>query len=183
MNQLKKILPWKVTSESVSESFPIFQFFRSTRLNPQTGQEITFYLMRGHDWVNVIPLTPDGQVVLVRQYRHGSESETIEIPGGCVEPGEDPALAAGRELAEESGYVARELELLGAIHPNPAFQSNRCFCYLAKGVTLQKHQELDQGEVINVETHPLEEVLAMIRRGEMTHAIMLATFSLYLLQR
>jgi ADP-ribose pyrophosphatase len=171
---------WRVLDEHVYETFKIFRIRRSGRINPRTGKRFDFFLMDGLDWVNIIPLTKDNKVVLVRQYRHGSESYTWEIPGGCVEAGEDPRFSACRELKEETGYeVKGEIKLLGTIHPNPAMQAMRCHCYVAEGVELTSAQALDPGEDIEVALKPIEEVRAMIGRGEITHAIVLAAFALF----
>ena len=179
-NEVKPASAWKVLDEHVYETFKIFRIRRSGRENPRTGKRFDFLLMDGLDWVNIIPLTENNEVVLVRQYRHGSESYTWEIPGGCVEKGENPKDSALRELKEETGYEALgEVIHLGTIHPNPAMQAMRCDCFVARGVTLKGLQELDPGEDIQVALKPLEEVRAMIARGEISHAIVLAAFALF----
>lgn len=170
---------WEILSDHLYEAFPIMSIFRSTRRNPRTGQTVDFVRVVGLDWANVIALTPRNEVVLVRQYRHGSEESTLEMPGGCVEPGEDPKLSALRELSEETGYSSSEIEHLGIVRPNPALLSNSCSIYVARNVVRCGEQSLDPGEDITVLTKPLPEVYEMIRRGEITHAMVLAAFALY----
>jgi ADP-ribose pyrophosphatase len=167
---------WKVESEITYESFPIFTLKKSRRINPRTKQPTDFVRIEGLDWANIISLTPNNEVVLIRQYRHGSEEFTIEIPGGCIEEGEDPGESALRELKEETGYKASTCEPLGWVRPNPALLSNKCYFFLAKNVEISGAQILDPGEDIQVFTQPLTQVIAQIQNGEITHALVVAAF-------
>jgi ADP-ribose pyrophosphatase len=107
---------------------------------------------------------------------------TLEIPGGIVEPGDTPETAAQRELVEETGFKEKQMILLGSVHPNPAFLTNRCFTYLARDVVRVQTQEQDDKEDIEVEMRSLEEVPRLIRQGEITHALVLAAFYRYYLE-
>ena len=169
---------WQVLEDHVYETFKIFRIRKSGRVNPRTGKRFDFFLMDGLDWVNVIAFTPKNEVVLVRQYRHGAECLTWEIPGGCVEPGEDPLVSAARELSEETGFKADSFEFLGTVLPNPAMQAMRCHCYLARNATRLGDQALDAGEDIAVEVRPFSEIVRMIQQGELTHSIVLSAFAL-----
>lgn len=173
---------WRIVRDHVYDSFPIFTVKRSTRVNPRTGKQVDFVRIEGLDWVNLIPLTPDNEVVMVRQYRHGSEEHTLELPGGCVEPGEDPGASALRELVEETGYSAERVEPLGTVRPNPALLSNRCSFFVARDVKRVSGQRLDDGEDISVVTIPLPEAIEKIKSGAIDHALVVAAFS-YLLLR
>ena len=172
---------WKELHEHIYESFAIFRLRRSIRVNPRTDKPCTFFLMDGKDWVNVIALTDDNQVVLIRQIRHGIDDFTIEIPGGCVEPDEQPAEAARRELLEETGFAGGTIEPLGTVCPNPAMQAMRLHCYCLRGVPRVRAQQLDPGEDIQVILKPLPEALAAVRNGEIGHALVVAAFGLFLL--
>lgn len=122
------------------------------------------------DWVNVIPVTASGELVLVRQHRCGASRSTLEIPGGCVEPGEDPEVAAARELLEETGYAGPLLSL-GVVWSNPAIQTNRTFLYLARPVEAAGPANPDPGEVIEVERHDVRRLHALLDDGTIDHAL------------
>ena len=130
------------------------------------------------DWVNVIPLTAENQVVMIEQWRHGTRSVQLETPGGLMEQGERPLECAHRELLEETGYKAGELTLLGTVHPNPALQSNRQHYVLAKGCHRVAELKLDQAEDIVVRLVPLAEIPTLVRTGQITHGIVIAGFYL-----
>lgn len=127
--------------------------------------------------MNVIALTDRHQVVLVRQFRAGTRSVTLEIPGGGVETHDGSALvAARRELREETGCVARSWKRLGVVRPNPAFQVNRCTTYLARGCRLVGELMPDAGEDLVVELVPLPRIPGLIRSGRITHSLVIAAF-------
>ncbi len=172
--------PWKVIEDYYYERFKIFQIKRSRRINPRTGLPFDFFLMEGLDWVNVVAITRNNELVLVRQFRHGINDTTLELPGGCVEPGENPAHSAGRELLEETGYRADRLVPLGVFHPNPAMQSMRTYCFVARQAEQVGSQRLDAGEDIQVVLRPLDQLRTMISSQEITHGVVLASLALYL---
>ncbi len=142
-----------------------------------------FVLLGSPDWVNVVPVTAEGQVVLIRQWRHGTGETTLEIPGGLIDPGESPLMAGARELAEETGYEARRLELLGWVHPNPALLNNRCYTCLALDCRAVGPPRLEETEDIQVELRPLQEVPGLISAGEITHSLVVAAFARFWLSR
>ncbi|MBN1833140.1 MAG: NUDIX hydrolase [Deltaproteobacteria bacterium] len=168
--------PWKLISSQTSKSFPIFDLRKDRAESPRTLEDYDFYILESRDWVNVIPLTSDNDVVLVRQYRHGTRTITLEIPGGIIEGNDSPEEAARRELREETGYQASGMQLLGHVHPNPAFLDNICFTYLARDISILGEQEQDEKEDIEVVLRPVKEIPRLIREGEITHSLIIAAF-------
>lgn len=140
-----------------------------------------FLRLRHPRWVNVVARTDDGRVVLIDQFRHGTQTITTEIPGGIVEPGEDPVAAGVRELREEAGCTGGTATLLGAVDVNPAIQDNRCYHVLVDGVSLPGEQDLDEHEEIAVRLVPARSIPARIRSGEITHSLVLSAFHLFAL--
>jgi len=136
-----------------------------------------FYVIDAPDWVNVIALTPDDDCVLVRQYRHGVDNVTLEIPGGVVDPGEDAATAAARELREETGYAAKTIQRIGVVEPNPAIQTNRATTWLALDCEEAGPQDTDENELIEVVRRPLQEMPDLLARGAIVHALVVAAFA------
>lgn len=168
--------PWELISSRQEASYSIFNLRIDQARSPRTEELHDFFVLESSDWVNVIPLTPQREVVLIRQYRHGLREVTLEIPGGIVESGDSPLQAARRELREETGYEAAEMISLGYVHPNPAFLNNRCFSFLARDVVLAGEPQQDDKEDIGVVIRPLEEIPTLIRDGRITHSLILAAF-------
>jgi 8-oxo-dGTP pyrophosphatase MutT (NUDIX family) len=123
-------------------------------------------------WANIVALTKENEVVLVRQYRHGICDVLLEFPGGVVEEDENPIEGARRELLEETGYTSPSIIEVGKIYPNPALQTNTLYCYLALDAEKVGAQSLDAGEDIEVHLMPLDELVELAKRGEFPHALM-----------
>lgn len=138
------------------------------RVNPE------FYILEYPAWINVIARTPDGKYVMVEQYRHGIGQVGIELCAGVVEDGEEPELAARRELEEETGYTGGEWELGMVLSGNPSVTSNLTYCFIARGVTKTTSQHLDAGEDITVKLLTEEELLELLREDVMKQALMVA---------
>ena len=174
------IQDWQRLGDEILVRYKVFEVRKSRRRSPRTGADIGFFLIDTPDWVNVIAVTQDEAVVLVRQFRHGSERVSLEIPGGLIDPHEkDPAEAAARELREETGYEAARIEPLGVMNPNPALFTNRCFVYLATGCRPVGALAMDPGEDIEVVTVPVAELDAMVRSGQIEHALVLAAIAFW----
>lgn len=168
--------PWPLINSRKEASLRIFNLRIDRAHSPRTQEEHDFYILESPDWVNVIPLTPDNQIVLIRQYRHGIREVTLEIPGGIVEGTDSSEEAARRELREETGYEASQMILLGDVRPNPAFLNNRCATYVAKDVEKVGMQHQDEKEDIEVLLRPVTDIPALIKEGRITHSLVLAAF-------
>lgn len=177
------IEPWPLVRDEELLRYKVFTVHKTHRRSPRTGQDIGFFGVRTLDWVNVVALTDDDEIVLVRQYRAGPDIVTLEIPGGCVDPGEDFAAAARRELREETGHVARELHRAGAVNPNPALFTNKIETYVGLGCTRVGDVQQDPGEDLEVVVLPLRDAERMAARGELDHALVLAGLYFYRLWR
>jgi 8-oxo-dGTP pyrophosphatase MutT (NUDIX family) len=167
---------WKENKVKTLVSTRVFQLEERRAVNPRNQRELPFYVMDSPAWVNVVPLTPEGRVVMVRQYRQGIRAITLEIPGGVVEAGESPEEGARRELLEETGIVCDRLELLGAVDTNPAIQTNQTYTFLAADVQRTAALQQDSAEDIEVVEVELSKVQEMIRQGRVTHALVVAAF-------
>jgi ADP-ribose pyrophosphatase len=159
----------------------------SSRRRAADGAEASYFLVDSPDWCNIVaPVTRDDGVecfVMARQYRHGSQSVTIEFPGGIVDPGETPDAAVLRELEEETGYAAASARLIGKVNPNPAFMSNAAFTFVAIGAHKNGGQDLDQNERLDAELVPATEILDLMRPDFHEHAIMTVALHWYQLYR
>lgn len=166
--------PWRRLRERHLRDYRIFRTRTFDVADPRDGQEYVRTVLEGPDWVNVVPLTAEGEVVLIRQFRFGTWSNTLEIPGGMVDGDEAPDVAATRELEEETGFRPARLEATGWCHPNPAIQANRLFTYVAHGCVRVHAGRQEGSEDIRVELYPASELRNLVVRGEISHALVLA---------
>jgi ADP-ribose pyrophosphatase len=172
----EKIRPWEVLGSRGLQEFPILRLRQDRCVSPRTGAAHDLVVLEAPDWVNIVALTPDEQVVLIRQWRFGAREVTLEIPGGMVDPGEAPGEAARRELLEETGYAAAEWIELGSIQPNPAILNNRCHTFLARGCVVAGAQAQIETEDISVELQPLAAVPRLLADGAISHALVAVAF-------
>ena len=174
---MDKIFPWRVTTDSLLNNTRIFSLHKVKAHSQQrSGVAGEFVYLDAPNWVNVIAVTPEQEIVLVQQYRHGTRTITTEIPGGMCDRGENFITAGCRELLEETGYVGDAAKVIGVVHPNPAFQNNSCATVLVENAVAKQAQQLDPNEEICLLTIPLCEIPDKIRKGEITNSLVIAVF-------
>lgn len=170
--------PFKVVSVSKEQDFGIAKTRELTVERARDKAHMPRFILETPDWCNIIPVTREGRIVMVRQFRFGVWQPSLEIPGGIVDPGEDPQTAAVRELAEETGYKPSRVISLGSVRPNPAFQSNRMHSFLALDCESAGPARPEDGEDIEVLTISREEVPQMILDGRICHSLVIGAFYL-----
>ena len=182
MSKPKEPSPWDMQENNLHADCRIFEVRKQRLKRRSDGLEGEFFVLDTNDWVNVLALTPDDKIILVRQFRYGSKEQSLEPPGGVVERGEDPVVAGLRELQEETGYVGEEPKLLGVVRPNAAILSNRCHVILVRNAQKTAELNFDQHEELVTELYPVRELKEMVRRGEITHSIGLNSIMMLLLE-
>jgi 8-oxo-dGTP pyrophosphatase MutT (NUDIX family) len=171
---------WDSIEKKELGDYYIFQLTQQRSRSPRNGREHSFYVLETPDWVNVIPVTPEGKVVLIRQYRVGVNQITLEIPGGMVDASDSsPAQSAERELLEETGYVAEEIIPIGKVTSNPAFINNYTHTFLALNARRIGETNFDSAEYIEFELANIDDIPALIASGQISHALVIAAFYHY----
>ena len=168
--------PWELVKGEQLADYRIMRVRRDHRRSPRTGAEHDFYVLQMPEWVNVIAVTRKSTIVIIEQYRHGTEEVAVEIPGGVVDPGNELEEAARRELLEETGYGAEAFVHIGTVTANPAIQDNRCHTFVALGAHPVGEAQLEAGEDIAVSQTAMDEVGELIASGRMSHALVIAGF-------
>ena len=169
------IKPWQKISSKPVGDFRVFTLRTDRVVSPRTGKEHDFYIMDSTDWVNVVAVTPERQLVMIEQYRHGSNTVELEIPGGMMDAGDaSPVAAALRELREETGYAGENARLVGQVLPNPAIMSNTCFTVLVENCRCIHPVELDHGEDLATRLGPLADVPKLVATEKIRHSLVVA---------
>jgi 8-oxo-dGTP pyrophosphatase MutT (NUDIX family) len=171
-----KMIKWKIIESIIVFKAKVFRYVKIKSQSPTSGETGDFDLVQCMNWVNIVAFTNDQKIILVKQYRHGIDDITIEIPGGAIDLGEDSLVAAKRELREETGYTSINWKHLGRVAANPAFMSNYCETYLAVDAKLTHEQELDPFEEIEVVLRDKSSIPEMVRSGEIDHSLVIAAF-------
>jgi ADP-ribose pyrophosphatase len=169
------IKDWNEVSREHIADCRVFSVERSIAESPVDGKKHRFYRIHSPAWAQIVPVTKDRDVVLVRQFRHGASRVTLEMPAGLVDLGEDPAEAAVRECLEETGFRAKNPISLGSVNPNPALFANRLYAYLARDVVPERAIEnvgVEQTEVVIV---PARDLPKLMMDGTIDHALVQAT--------
>ena len=170
-------LKWRLGARMPQQDYAVFKTAFVEGEHPRTGQKKRFSVLEADDWVNIVAITNDEQVVLIKQFRIGSAGVSLEIPGGIIDPGEEPLAAGARELREETGYTGGSWQLTGRVHPNPALQGNWLWTCLATGVERTHEPDPGPGEVVSVHLVTLDEVHHKLLAGEITHALVVCAFA------
>ena len=167
---------WKRVRAEQMADCRVFKVRRDLCIRPGDEVEHDFYCIEAPDWINIIPLTTRREVVMIEQYRHGTNEVTLEIPGGMVDEGETPRETARRELMEETGYEAGEVLLLGRTRPNPAIQNNWIHTFLAPDTIFRRAPVFESTEHTVVRLVPLAQIPALISDGTITHSLVVVGF-------
>lgn len=158
------------------QDYGIFKVFRQRYA--EVPRDVVVY--ECPDWCNVIAETVEGDLIFLWQYRFGTDALSLEVPGGVVDPGEDPMAAAARELREETGYDCASIELLTKVEPNPAFQGNHCYTFVARGCRLVGETCFDDEEDLETVLIKKEDLPALLDSGQVTHALVIGPLETYL---
>lgn len=172
-------MKWKVL-----ESTPIFSSglfnLRSDRCQLSDGRVMPrYFVMDFPDWVNVVPVTKQGQVILVKQYRHASAEFHLELPGGSLDPRLKESIQAGarREMLEETGYDSNDIVQVASHYPNPALQSNQMHTFIAYDCKEVGAQNLDEFEELTLHFCSIAELESYLVTGKINHSIMMASIA------
>jgi len=175
----KELVKPVVSDERALFSIKVAEVVSARIVNPRTGGESEFYRLNFPDWVNIVAVTKDDEIVFIRQYRFGSGGIELEIPGGAVEQGESPLAAGERELLEETGYAGKNSRIIGYVRPNPAIQGNRCYTLLVEGAEKVSSQDMEDMEDIEVLRRPRGAIEKLIHTGEIRHGLVLNALMFY----
>ncbi len=179
---MKKHKPWKIHSTKEILSTPIFDVHVDSSECPRTGRRGDFYKFKFGNWVNIVAVTAENEMVMIRQYRHGNRKLELEIPGGLIDSTDpDPVFAGQRELLEETGYSGRNPRIIGVVNPNPALQDNNCYTVLVENAEKLSETAMEDCEDIETELVPVEKVLKLVKYGKITHGLVLNALMFYFL--
>lgn len=169
------IRPWPTIGSKPAGDFRVFSVRAVEKSSPRDGKVHEFFVIDSVGWVNVVALTPDRQMVMVEQYRHGSETVELEIPGGMMDARDSgPEATGARELVEETGYTGGPTRVIGQMFPNPAIMSNTCFTVLMENCRLTAPTQFDGTEDLVTKLVPIDEVPNLVAAGKIRHCIVVA---------
>jgi 8-oxo-dGTP pyrophosphatase MutT (NUDIX family) len=178
------IKPWKKISSKPAGDFRIFTIRSDVKISPRTGKEHDFFVLDSVDWVNVVAVTPQNELVMVEQFRHGTDTVELEIPGGMMDAHEtDPVATGVRELREETGYEGENARLLGKVFANPAIMSNTCYTVIVENCRLKHGVEFDHGEDIITRLVPVADIPRLVTEEKIRHPLVVVALYRYDLWR
>jgi ADP-ribose pyrophosphatase len=171
---------WQLTGSKTVGDFRIFKVRSDEKISPRTGKRCDFYVIESVDWVNVIAVTPNDELVMVEQYRHASNTVELEIPGGIMDPHENDPVATGvRELREETGYEGNSARALGWIYANPAIMNNRSHFVVVENCVHKHECEFDHSEDIVTRLVPWKDIPDLVRDGKIRHPLVVVALYRY----
>ncbi|MCL5098150.1 MAG: NUDIX hydrolase [Candidatus Omnitrophica bacterium] len=169
------IQPWPQIESKIIGRFRIFSLRSDLKKSPRTGEPHEFFVIDTVNWVNVVALTARQEVVMIEQYRHGTNTIELEIPGGLMDAGDASPEATGvRELREETGYDGEGVQIIGRVFPNPAIMSNTCYTVLLRNCEKRHPVDFDQTEDLITRLVPLSEINQRVTQGEIRHSLVVA---------
>lgn len=174
MTDHKTLEPFVFKDEKTVFKCKIFSVHEKMAVTKNEEHTLDVYTLTCSDWVNVVPVTSAGQIVLVEQHRFGTDNFVLEVPGGAVHRDEkDTTMAAIRELEEETGLTSKRVLSLPGFYPNPAMQNNRMSYFIAMDVhPVQKAPDhFDPFEEIKIHLVSVKEAMHMVRTGQIKHAL------------
>jgi 8-oxo-dGTP pyrophosphatase MutT (NUDIX family) len=178
------IEPWPTVQSEMLADYRVCRVRRDLKRSPRTGATHDFFVLECPSWVNVIALTSTRQIVLVEQYRHGTATVELEIPGGVMDPGDTSPVETGvRELREETGYVGQRARVIGCVAPNPAIQNNLAYTVLVEDCEPTGAIEFDHTEDLVTRVESLGRIPELIAAGQIRHSLVVAAFHYFHLVR
>ncbi len=171
-----KISEWECLDSEEIADCRVFKVRKNSCVNTATQKESSFFVLENPDWINIIPITQSREVVLIEQFRAGTQEITLEIPGGMVEENEAPLETSKRELLEETGFASNEIVYLGKSRPNPAIQNNWVHFFYATDCEKIAQPNFDEHEDIRTKLVKLDEIESLIENEKITHSLVLAGF-------
>jgi 8-oxo-dGTP pyrophosphatase MutT (NUDIX family) len=168
------IKPWKTISSKTLGDFRMFKVRSEAKQSPRTGETHEFYVIDSSNWVNIVAVTPNDELVMIDQYRHASDTVELETPGGIIDPEDASPLTAGiRELREETGYEGSPAKIIGEFFPNPALLTNTCYTILVENCRYAGPVKFDQTEDLLTRLVPVRDIPALVQSGKIRHALIL----------